>query len=108
MASPRGIIPGTTGGSMFKYREQVWFRLRGDGLSAPDLNGFSKSKSMELPRSIVIGHDAIQQVGEVCANLKIGRRALVVADATTMKIAGETALRTLQEHKIKTEEYLIT
>src|SRR2546428_3844095 len=63
---------------------------------------------MELPRSIVIGHDAIQQAGEVCANLKIGRRALVVADATTMKIAGETALRTLQEHKIKTEEYLIT
>src|SRR3972149_440943 len=24
---------------------------------------FSKSKSMELPRTVVIGHDAIQQVG---------------------------------------------
>ena len=62
---------------------------------------------MELPRSIVIGHDAIHQVGEVCANLKIGRRALVVADATTMKIAGEIALQTLHDHKIRTEEYLI-
>ena len=62
---------------------------------------------MELPRTIVIGHDAIHQVGEVCANLKIGRHALVVADPTTMKIAGEVALHSLQEHKIRTEEYLI-
>jgi glycerol-1-phosphate dehydrogenase [NAD(P)+] len=62
---------------------------------------------MELPRTIVIGHDAIHQVGEVCANLKIGRHALVVADATTMKIAGEIALHSLQDHKIRTEEYLI-
>src|SRR5437867_4895700 len=62
---------------------------------------------MELPRSVVIGHDAIQQVGEVCANLKIGRRALVVADETTMKIAGEAAVHELQERKIRTEVYLI-
>ncbi len=51
---------------------------------------------MELPRSVVIGHDAITQVGEVCANLKMGRKTLVVADETTMKIAGETAIRELQ------------
>src|SRR5439155_467601 len=62
---------------------------------------------MELPRSVVIGHDAIKQVGEVCANLKMGRRALLVADPTTMKIAGEAAVRSLQDRKIKTEEYLI-
>src|SRR2546426_10270849 len=62
---------------------------------------------MELPRFVVIGHDAIHQVGEVCANLKIGRHALLVADPTTMKIAGETALHSLQERKIRTEEYLI-
>lgn len=62
---------------------------------------------MELPRSVVVGHDAIKQVGEVCANLKIGRRALVVADPTTMKIAGETVVQQLQERKIRTEEYLI-
>ncbi|MBI4415443.1 MAG: NAD(P)-dependent glycerol-1-phosphate dehydrogenase [Euryarchaeota archaeon] len=68
---------------------------------------FSKSKSMELPRSVVIGHDAIQQVGEVAARLKVGRRALVVADPTTMKIAGETVAQKLAEHKIRVEEYLI-
>ncbi|TLZ69851.1 MAG: NAD(P)-dependent glycerol-1-phosphate dehydrogenase [Methanobacteriota archaeon] len=62
---------------------------------------------MELPRSVVIGHDAIKQVGDVCANLKIGRRALVVADETTMKIAGDTAVQELQERKIRTDTYLI-
>src|SRR2546426_10049926 len=62
---------------------------------------------MELPRFVVIGHDAIHQVGEVCANLKIGRHALLVADPTTMKIAGDTALHSLQERKIRREEYLI-
>lgn len=68
---------------------------------------FSKSKSMELPRSVVIGHDAIQQVGEVCARLKIGRRALVVADPTTMKVAGDTVVQQLGKNRIKTEEYVI-
>jgi len=68
---------------------------------------FSKSKAMELPRSVVIGHDAITQVGEVSAKLKLGRRALVVADPTTMKIAGETVVQKLQEQKIKVSEYLI-
>jgi len=62
---------------------------------------------MELPRYVVVGHDALKQVGEVCAGLKIGRRALVVADPTTMKIAGETVVAQLQERKIRTEEYLI-
>lgn len=69
---------------------------------------FSKSKAMELPRSVVIGHDAILQAGEVCARLKLGRRALVVADPTTIKVAGETVIQELQQHKIKVEEYLIS
>jgi len=68
---------------------------------------FSKSKSMELPRTVVIGHDAIQQVGDVCARLKIGRRALVVADPVTMKVAGDTVVQQLGEYKIKAQEYLI-
>ncbi len=62
---------------------------------------------MELPRSVVVGHDALLQVGEVCRDLKIGRWALVVADPTTMKVAGETVVQQLQSQKIKTEEYLI-
>ncbi len=62
---------------------------------------------MELPRFVVVGHDAIKQVGDVCVNLKLGRRALLVADSTTMKIAGESVLQQLRERKIRVVEYLI-
>ena len=48
---------------------------------------FSKSKAMELPRSVVIGHDAILQVGEIGAKLKLGRRALIVAESLDAYVA---------------------
>jgi len=63
---------------------------------------------MELPRSVTVGHDAIKQVGDVCVNLKLGRRALVVADPTTMKIAGESVVQQLQARKIRVVEFLIS
>ncbi len=62
---------------------------------------------MELPRSVVVGHDALLQTGEVCRRLKLGKKALIVADPMTMKIAGETVARTLGEEKIRAGEYLI-
>lgn len=72
-----------------------------------DVDSFSKTKAMELPRNVVVGHDAIHQVGEVCSSLKLGKRALVVADETTMKIAGTTAVKALASRKIRTSEFLI-
>jgi len=62
---------------------------------------------MELPRSVVVGHDALLQSGEVCRRLKLGKKALIVADPTTMKIAGETVATSLGLGKIKVGEYLI-
>jgi len=76
-------------------------------VSTMDVESFSKTKAMELPRNVVVGHDAIHQVGEVCASLKLGRRALMVADETTMKIAGAAAVKDLGTRKIKTSEFLI-
>src|SRR3989304_5688548 len=72
-----------------------------------DVESFSKTKAMELPRNVVVGHDAIHQVGEVCASLKLGRKALLVADTTTMKIAGNTAVKSLADRKIRATEFLI-
>src|SRR3989449_103958 len=60
-----------------------------------DTESFSKTKAMELPRNVVVGHDALHAVGEVCQSLKLGKRALIVADETTMKIAGMTVEREL-------------
>src|SRR5881396_1985110 len=72
-----------------------------------DTESFSKTKAMELPRNVVVGHDALHTVGEVCQSLKLGKRALIVADETTMKIAGTTVEMELTARKIRSSEFLI-
>src|SRR5256714_9870456 len=72
-----------------------------------DTEAFNKSKAMELPRNIVIGHDALHAVGEVCQSLKLGKKALIVADENTLKIAGKTVEKELTARKIRTSEFLI-
>lgn len=72
-----------------------------------DIESFSKTKAMELPRNVVVGHDALLQVGDVCMSLKLGKRALLVADETTMKIAGSTVEEQLTKKRIKVEVFLI-
>jgi len=58
--------------------------------------GFDKSKWTQLPRDVVIGHDALTQLPEVCDDLSLGSRVLVVTGSHTLKIAGETVLRLLR------------
>src|SRR6267378_1794887 len=72
-----------------------------------DTEAFNKSKAMELPRNIVIGHDALHSVGEVCQSLKLGKKALIVADENTIKIAGKTVEKELGGRKIRYAEFLI-
>src|SRR6266705_2395167 len=72
-----------------------------------DTESFSKTKVMELPRNVVVGHDALHTVGEVCQSLKLGKRALIVADETTMKIAGLIVEKDLAARKIRSSEFLI-
>ena len=50
---------------------------------------FSKSKWMQLPRDIVIGHDVLPQLPAVCEDLRIGDSVLVISGAHTRDIAGE-------------------
>src|SRR5438445_625338 len=52
-----------------------------------DVESFSKTKAMELPRNVVVGHDALHAVGEVCQSRKLGKRTLLVAAETTMNLA---------------------
>ena len=76
-------------------------------MSTVDAEPFSKTKSMELPRNVVVGHEAIQQVGDVCHSLKLGRRALLVADEITLKVAGDTVAALLAKRRIRAEEFLL-
>ena len=51
---------------------------------------FDKSKWMQLPRDVVIGHDVLGQIIPVCTDLKMGRSALLISGKDTMERAGKT------------------
>lgn len=64
-------------------------------------------KRMELPREIWMGPRVLEKVVEVCKRLPLGKRALVVADPKTYKIAGEKICRSLEKAKFDTKHVTI-
>ena len=50
---------------------------------------FDKSKWMQLPRDVVIGHDVIEQIPAVCEDLALGDSVLIVSGGRTRDIAGK-------------------
>lgn len=53
-------------------------------------DSFRKSKTTELPRIIMVGHDVINDIGNVCNKLHLEGPALIISDETTRKVAGDT------------------
>jgi len=53
---------------------------------------FDKSKWMQLPRDVVIGHDVLTQLPAVCEDLKLGSSALLVSGKGTMGLAGNKVM----------------
>ena len=45
---------------------------------------FDKSRWMQLPRDVVIGHDVFSQIPSVCEDLKLGTSALLISGKGTM------------------------
>ncbi|HSA37761.1 MAG TPA: NAD(P)-dependent glycerol-1-phosphate dehydrogenase [Methanoregula sp.] len=58
---------------------------------------FDKSKWMQLPRDVVIGHDVLGQLPAVCKDLKLGPSALLVSGKGTMKLAGTKVIEILSD-----------
>jgi glycerol-1-phosphate dehydrogenase [NAD(P)+] len=56
---------------------------------------FDKSRWMQLPRDVVIGHDVFSQIPPVCEDLKLGRSALLISGRGTMHIAGDRVMQIL-------------
>ncbi|MFA7071432.1 MAG: NAD(P)-dependent glycerol-1-phosphate dehydrogenase [Methanoculleus bourgensis] len=50
---------------------------------------FDKSKWMQLPRDVVIGHDVIGQVPAVCEDLDLGDAVLIISGEQTRDVAGK-------------------
>jgi glycerol-1-phosphate dehydrogenase [NAD(P)+] len=50
---------------------------------------FAKSKRMECPRSVLIGHNVLDQAAHLADDLELGERVLVLSGPKTYKLAGE-------------------
>lgn len=71
--------------------------MSADGIKVLRNKVFDKSKWMQLPRDIVIGHDAISQISGVCTDLGLGTSALVISGSSTMRVAGDRVMQLLGE-----------
>lgn len=60
-------------------------------------------KGIELPREIKIGDDIINELGEICKELDLKGKALVITGPTTQDIAGKKALEVLKAAGFNTE-----
>jgi len=63
---------------------------------------FDKSRWMQLPRDVVIGHDVFGQIPAVCEDLKLGPSALLISGKGTMDLAGTRVMGILsKEYSVK-------
>ena len=60
--------------------------------------GFDKSKWMQLPRDVLVGHDVLGQLPQVCADLSLGDSVLIVTGRHTMEVAGEQVVKMLSRN----------
>ena len=65
-------------------------RMSADAIKLLKPKVFDKSKWMQLPRDVVIGHDVFGQIPSVCEDLKLGTSALLISGKGTMGVAGNT------------------
>lgn len=56
---------------------------------------FDKSKLMVFPRHVLLGHNVVDQLGQLCRDLELGPKAMIVCDPRTKEIAGEKAAQRL-------------
>jgi len=78
-------------------------RMSADAIKLLKPPVFDKSKWMQLPRDVVIGHDVLGQLPAVCGDLKLGESALLVSGKGTMNLAGSTVKEILADaYTVKT------
>ena len=60
---------------------------------------FDKSRWMQFPRDVVIGHDVFLQLPSVCEDLKLGKTALMISGKNTMALAGNQVREVLSKNR---------
>ena len=67
-----------------------------------------KSKTMELPRRVAVGHGILENIGEICRSLHLRGTAIIVVDKTTKRIAGNRVVKLLEAENYDTHQVVIT
>jgi len=57
----------------------------------------NSAKWMQFPRDVLIGHGVLEEVGDVCRDLKLKGNALVVTGGTTWDVAGRRVCKLLED-----------
>lgn len=60
-------------------------------------DGFNKSRWTQLPRDVLIGHQAILQLPDIIADIRPGRSVLIISGGTTREVAGNTVADLLKD-----------
>ncbi|MGD1004434.1 MAG: NAD(P)-dependent glycerol-1-phosphate dehydrogenase [Methanoregulaceae archaeon] len=71
--------------------------MSADPIKVLKLKPFDKSRWMQLPRDVVIGHDVLPQIPAVCKDLQLGDTALLISGKSTMNLAGDRICSLLEE-----------
>ncbi|MDR0523504.1 MAG: NAD(P)-dependent glycerol-1-phosphate dehydrogenase [Candidatus Methanoplasma sp.] len=58
---------------------------------------FSKAKSMDFPRSVILGHDAILKTRDLCDSLKFGEAGVMVTGGESYSAAGRAICESMSE-----------
>jgi glycerol-1-phosphate dehydrogenase [NAD(P)+] len=69
---------------------------------------FIKSKTMVFPREIIVGHNATQQIAELCSRIGSGENVLVVNDKKTKKLSGDEIRKILLKANYNVKELLVS
>ncbi len=69
---------------------------------------FTKSKTMVFPREIIVGHNATQQIAELCSRIGSGDNVLVVDDKKTKKLSGDEIRKILLKANYNVKEVVVS
>ena len=76
--------------------------MSADRIKVLKQKGSEKSRWMQLPRDVVIGHGVLSHIPAVCSDLRLGRSVLVITGTHTRDLAGERVMGCLaQQYEVQ-------
>ena len=61
------------------------------------MSGFNKSKGVIFPRNVLLGHNILGQVAEVCDDFRFPEKGMIVTGDTTYKAAGKEVKKFMEK-----------